>query len=101
MLKTGFSRWKVPFLALSLYLLLTASVLFLSNRHNITFISLSVALSRLRIITSVTIMAVLLMFVSYCDMTSDMLGKQVPAKMNKHTREELPFLCKGEVNTPL
>jgi hypothetical protein len=29
------------------------------------------------------------------------LGKQVPAEMNMHATVELPFLCSGEVNTPL
>jgi hypothetical protein len=30
------------------------------------------------------------------------LGKQTPAEINTHsTIEELPFLCIGEVNTPL
>jgi hypothetical protein len=35
---------------------------------------------------------------------SSLLGngdKQVPAKVYTHTTIELPFLCNGEVNTPL
>jgi hypothetical protein len=30
-----------------------------------------------------------------------LLGKHVPAEMKTHATIELPFLCNGEVNTPL